>query len=248
MKLVNFFLKYRYLLFRRWLKKTVDYSGKTLVFSDNFKTLDNWNVKDGEFYNDNDVWFSKEALQITNEGLLITCKKDKSWHESWNGNRETTWTSGMIDTRGIFEHSYGTWFFEAQICSSWPAIWLLHRERKEPGYERDQITPEVDIMEVCKGEDVRHTIHFGYSNTVYKTHEIGSDIFKCDNQLHSFAVSMSPRSYKFYIDGILTAWFKSPNKDFTTDTVCYMIINNAASKYNDDDLYNFIIKTVKIFE
>ena len=234
------------MLFRKWFKKPYSPTGK-LIFSENFKTLDNFNVTDGEFYGDNDVWFSKEAVQITDSGVRIACFKDKLLHKSWNGERETTWTSGLLDSRGKFEYSFGTWVFEAKICNSWPAIWLLHNERNEPGYERVQITPEVDIMEVCKGNKVRHTVHFGYSNTVYKTHEIGSNIFKCDNQVHTFAVAMSPKGYKFYIDGILTAHFKTKNKEFISNVPCYLIINNAASKYNNENYYDFTIKSYKVY-
>lgn len=242
---LNFLLKLRYRLFRKWCRK-VDFSSRPLVFSDDFKTLDNFNVKDKEFYNDNDVWFSKDTVQLIDGGVRIVCKKDISWHKSWNGERQTTWTSGMIDTTNKFEYSFGTWVFEAKICNSWPAIWLLRKDRKVPGYERVQITPEVDIMEVCKGK-VRHTVHYGYSNTVYRTSEKGSNIFKCDDQLHTFAVSMNTKGYKFYIDGILTAWLKSKNPEFVSDAPCRLIINNAASPPNNDDSYDLVIKSVKVF-
>jgi beta-glucanase (GH16 family) len=243
---INFILPWRYRLFRKWCKP-VDFSNGKLVFSDDFRNLDNFNVKDNEFYNDNDVWFSKEAVIPTDEGLKIVCRKDPAHHTSWNGDRQTTWTSGMIDTRDKFEHPHGTWVFEAKICNSWPAIWLLRRDRKEPGYERVQITPEVDIVEICKGY-LRHTVHYGYSNTVYKTHEKGSDIFKCDNLFHTYAVVMSPKGYKFYVDGILTASLKSKHPDFTSYAPCYLIINNAASKPNNDDQYDFIIRSVRVYQ
>lgn len=44
---------------------------------------------------------------------------------------------------------------------------------------------------------------------MFRTYEIGHNLFKCDSKVHNFAVAMSPKAYKFYVDGILTATFKS---------------------------------------
>lgn len=42
-------------------------SERQLMFSSDLKDLSQFNVKDNEFYNDNDVWFTNDAIKLTNE-------------------------------------------------------------------------------------------------------------------------------------------------------------------------------------
>ena len=50
----NLLLKIKFNLLKSFCKK-LDLSNRILLFEDNFKNLDNFNVKDKEFYNDNSV-------------------------------------------------------------------------------------------------------------------------------------------------------------------------------------------------
>ena len=245
-RIANLYLKVRFMLFRKYVKKT-DFSNRKLVFSDDFKTLDNFEIENADFYNDNSVWFEKESIKLTNEGVSIVCYKDKKEHTSWRGTRVTDWTSGVMTTSKTFTLSKGVWVVEAKICDSWPAIWLLKNGRPVVGYDREQITPEIDVMEVMKHRWVRHTLHYGYSNTVYRKYGIGSNIFKCDNEFHEFAVELLDNGYKFYIDGVCTARYKSNNPEFVTDSPNFILLNNAAHKYTTKDT-DFVIKSVKAYE
>ena len=85
----------------------LDVSSRELLFEDSLKTLQNFNIDDQVFYNDNDVWFSKEMLSMSDSGLVIKCIKDTSYHEDWRLKKVSNWTSGMINTRGKIEFSNG---------------------------------------------------------------------------------------------------------------------------------------------
>lgn len=235
------------MLFKRWVNK-VDFTlGKELVYSNTFKDLQGLNVKDGEFYNDNDVWLSKDCVSVTPFGLEIVCKKDPATYTSWQGTRSVNWISGMVYTRGLFELVNGIWVFEAKACESWPAIWLLKKEHMEPGFTGEKIIPEVDIMEVCNGV-LRTTIHYGYSDVYYRLHGIGSKIVKPDDKFHQFAVELLPTGYKFYFDQILVSEFHSDDPDFVSDYPCYVVINNAADEYSKESEYKIIVKSMKVYK
>jgi len=244
-RLENIYLKLRFMLFKKWLKKK-SFSDRKLVFSDNFANLDNFTVKHNEFYNDNDVWFSKDAVSLVPDGVSIKCYKDKATRTTYQGERTTNWTSGMIDTYNTFSHSKGVWLIESNVCESWIAIWLLKKGRKILGYNREQITPEIDIMEIIKHK-IRHTVHYGYANDIYRKYGIGSSIIRNDNKFHEFAVELLDNGYNFYTDGILTAKFRTKDPEFVTNDSNYLLLNNAADWLTKENT-EFIIKSVKVYE
>jgi len=261
-----FYLKIRYLLFKNILKKK-DFSNRTLIYNEDFNSLNNFEIRDKEFYNDNPVWFSKDTVYLSNKGVHIRCYKDAKTHTSWQGTRDATHTSGMITTRDTFVYPNGVWVVTAKPCNSWCAIWLLKRDRLEPNYNRTQITPEIDILEILyKNHKVKHGIAYGYSDTKYCTNGIGSKgIVKCDNKFHEYAVEILNNGYKFYIDGILTTkllikndkliktnsnnkctLIKNP-KDFVTQCPNYILLNNASDQYTTENT-EFVIKNIKLYE
>ncbi len=89
----------------------------------------------------------------------------------------------------------------------------------------DQITPEVDIMEIIHGK-IQHTIHYGYSNQEYRTTEWNAKRGKpIPGKKYEFSVELTKTGYKFYIDRILTAVLT--NKKSITTAGAYLILNNA---------------------
>ena len=245
-RIANIYLKVRYNLFKKWLKKK-DFSDRKLLFSDDFKNLDNFEIKDNEFYNDHLIWFSKDAVKLTDEGVSIVCYKDNQTRTTWQGTRNCKWTTGMITTYKKIQFSKGVWVITAKPSDCWPAIWLLKYDRKEPGYDRNQITPEIDIMETMRHREIRHTVHYGYSDVVYRRYGIGSDVYRNDNKFHEFAVELLDNGYKFYVDGILTARFKTKNPEFVTNYPNYLLLNNAAHTNSTKDT-DFVVKSVKFYE
>lgn len=242
----NIITKLIYNLFRNKARR-LDLSSRTLVFSDDMKTLDNFTIKDNEFYNDNDVWFTKDMVEIVPEGICLHLKKDWQVHETWQGKRRTKWKAGMIDTTGKVEQSLGVWVVETNNCDSWPAIWLLKNAREVIGHTKKTIIPEIDVMEVIKHK-VRHTLHYGYVDTdEYRKTGTGSSIFKFDNLFHEFAVELLPDGYDFFIDGYLSATFRSEDPEFVTLDPNFLILNNAGDRWTANET-KFIIKSVKVYK
>lgn len=249
--MMNLFLRLRYLLLKKYIKK-VTFDDRRLIFSDDFRTLTNFRVKDKEFYNENDTWFSKQMVRIVPEGVELLCVKDRAEHESWQGKRTTNYTAGMIDTYetlgGIMKY-YGlrnVWEIEAKLPESWAAIWLMRYEHNEPGYERHQITPEIDIAEVNSGV-IGSSIHYGYSDVKYTKSSVTNNIVKPDGKFHKYAVEMLPHGYNFYIDGVLVSSFMNEDPEFVSGVPCYLILNNASNKDCAEDSYSMIIKSVKVY-
>jgi len=246
--IINYYLKIRFILFKRWIKK-IDFTTRHRIFYDNFATLNNWTITDGEFYNDNPVWFSKDTIHATNEGLQIDCYYDYRQHTSWQRTDYANYTSGMVTTRDNFLMSNGVWVINAKPCDSWCAIWLLKKDRYEPGYTKQTIIPEIDILEILdKKHKAKHTIHYGYSDEVYKTKWMGTKgIVRNDNNFHEFAVELLSDGYNFYIDGIQTGYFRSDDPEFITNYSNYILLNNASDKYTTKNT-SFIIKSVTAYK
>lgn len=101
-------------------------------------------------------------------------------------------------------------------------------------------------MEVISG-DFRHTVHYGYAETVYRRTSTGSSIFKQDNEFHEFAVDILDNGYDFYIDGILTCKLRSKDPEFVTNYPNHLIINNAAHPYSTKNT-EMIIKSIKVYK
>lgn len=241
---LNALLRARYNLFGSTIKRK-DFSDRKLVFSDDFRDLNNFQVKDEVAYNENPIWLSKNAVQLVPDGVSIKCWKETATH--FYGKQVTTnWVTGMLDTRETFNHSNGLWVITAKVGNSWPAIWLLKRDRNVPGFKRTQITPEVDIMEVIRGK-FRHTVHYGYEEHVYRTTSKGMNVCKWDDEFHEFAVDIHGKGYDFYIDGILTCKLRSNHPDFVTDHPSFLILNNASHPYTTDES-EMIIKSVRVYE
>jgi beta-glucanase (GH16 family) len=224
----------------------LDVSSRELLFEDSLKTLQNFNIDDQVFYNDNDVWFSKEMLSMSDSGLVIRCIKDTSYHEDWRLKKVSNWTSGMINTRGKIEFSNGLWIIEAKLNSGWPAIWLLKNDYIPEGFSKAKIIPEIDIVETIHNK-FRHTVHWGYSDDAYRLYETGKNIGLYDDMLHAFAVDCLPDGYDFYIDGIRTASFRSNDPQFVSNEKNYLIINNAATSEDSEETI-MIIKSIKIYK
>lgn len=242
--MINLLLKIRYILFKRFCKK-VNFSKRKLVFSDDFKTLDNFTIREG-FYNQNSVWFQKECISLSNDGLVIQCKEDNKYHESWDGARVTKWKSGLVDTREKFEFSKGLWVIEAKFNGGWPAIWLLKVGHIPTGFEKDKIIPEVDIMETIHGK-FRQTVHWGYSETQYRLYETGHNICKYDTDFHTFAVDLLDNGYNFYIDGILTSRFRNNNSEFVSNEKNYLLLNSA-NDVDTSDQSDVVFRSVRVYE
>jgi len=213
------------------------------MFHDDFRNLNNWNVADQVPYDNTEIWFEKWAVGTTNEGVILFCQENA--YEDINAK----YISGRIDTRNEFMFSNGLVVVNAKICDSFCAVWLLKDDHKVEGYDRNQIIPEIDILENIRGKQ-RHTVHYGYWNddTKYTRTSVGSSIFKADNKWHEYAVDCKADGYDFYVDRILTATFKSKDPEFVSDAKHYIIINNGAKSDSKSKNTEFIIKDIKVYK
>lgn len=138
-------------------------------------------------------------LRLDGQGnLVIEARKEQP---------EGQWTSGRMNTRGLFTQSYGR--FEARMKlpkgqGLWPAFWLLGANSKSAGWPG---CGEIDIMENL-GHDpskVHGSMHGpGYSGGHPLTGSYvlpGSRTFADD--FHVFAVEWEPNVVRFYVDDVL---------------------------------------------
>lgn len=244
-KILNEFLKLRYNLGLG--KKTLDLTGRVLQLNVIFTSFSRWTqffeITNNEPYPNTEVLFKASMVRIDEKTntLKIDC-----WETV---NNSYKYLSGRITTLGKFELSYGLWVIEAKLCDSFPAIWLLKKQRNIKGYNRVQITPEIDIAENIKGK-VRHTVHYGYleEGQGYARTSYGSSIFENDNRWHEYAVDCRKDGYDFYIDGILTCRMRTPDREFVSPDPHYLIINNAANEWSKSKETTFSIRSVKVFK
>ncbi len=111
----------------------------------------------------------------------------------------------------------------------------------------DHITPEVDFMEIMDRK-IQHTVHYGYSNQVYRTTEWNVKRGKPNlNKEYEFAVELTKTGYRFYIDRVLTAVLSDPES--ISDSGAYLIINNAKHEgITQGDNSVFEISEVKFYQ
>jgi len=224
----------------------VEFVGDT-VFHTTFKTLDGFRIYDNDFYNDNDVWFSEDAIELTEEGLILKCYKDTCSHESWNGSRITSWTAGAIDTKPIFKYPYGTWIVVAKTDKSMSAIWMLKDEHFVEGYEKHKIIPEIDLMEIVH-DKFKSTIHWGYMDDGYRRYDDGYYVQPWDGNWHEYAVVLLEDGYDFYFDKRKVCSLRSKNKEFVSDASNFLILNNACDSTMCEENYNMYIKSITVLK
>jgi beta-glucanase (GH16 family) len=129
--------------------------------------------------------------------LAITARK-----ESYRGQE---YTSGRINTRGLFEHTLGR--FEARIRlpvgqGIWPAFWLLGANFETVGWPA---CGEIDIMEY-RGQEpsvVHGSLHgAGYSGGEAVTGRVELEGESFDDDLHVFAVEWDADWITWMVDGV----------------------------------------------
>lgn len=153
--------------------------GWTLVFSDEFNRPGlpdpaKWRYEEGWVRNREAQWYTKADPSNTNcqDGLLHLTgrkldtprpnpylnKKGAPWY--YDPTRPTIdYTSGSIETRGLFDFQYGRVDVRARLPQGqgvWPAIWTLGSKGRHPA------CGEIDIMEYVwsSPQSVWSTLHF----------------------------------------------------------------------------------------
>ena len=185
-----------------------------LVWSDEFNgnALDEtkWAYETGSAYNNEQQYYTKENVSVSNGSLKITAKK-----ESKNGYK---YTSGRLETitengEALFSTKYGK--IEARIKlpkgnGLWPAFWMQPVDRE---YGSWPLSGEIDIME-ARGRitnEVNGAIHFGESRPFNKqindtyTFSSGEDF----TDYHVYAVEWKENEIIWSVDGV--EYFRTSN-------------------------------------
>ncbi|KAA3658753.1 MAG: glycoside hydrolase family 16 protein [Calditrichaeota bacterium] len=135
-------------------------------------------------------------VSLDGEGnLAIVARK-----ENYKGS---AYTSARINTRGLFETTYGRFEVRMQMPwgqGLWPAFWLLGVDYQTVGWPQ---CGEIDILEYRGQEPTRvhGTVHgpgyFG-GNGVSNHYDIIGGRF--DNSFHLFAIEWEKDEIRFYVD------------------------------------------------
>jgi beta-glucanase (GH16 family)/Ca2+-binding RTX toxin-like protein len=216
-----------------------------LTFEDNFDTLSIWdhslatgrwradfggNLKDqwaytlvsnGEvqayvqpgFQGRGEKDIDENPFSISGGVLTITAARTSAEDAFATWNRD--FTSGMLNTLGLFEQKYGYFEIRAELptaVGSWPAFWMIPR-----GNDGSR---EGDIMEALAA-----TPNYHYARALGGADTIFDNSFKSDpGGFHTYGMLWTPSTVTFYYDGVATLTGRTPAT--WTDPMA-MIVNLA---------------------
>jgi beta-glucanase (GH16 family) len=132
------------------------------------------------------------------------------------GGRTRPYASGMINTDGKFQFTYG--FMQARIwlpgrsgqVSNWPAFWADGQNWPRTG--------EIDVLEGLGGRACWHFIN----PAAVRGHCVAGTFY---NGWHTFGADWEPRSITYYYDGRVVGTIRSG----ITHAPMYLILNNATT-------------------
>ncbi|WP_309090934.1 family 16 glycosylhydrolase [Phenylobacterium sp.] len=146
-------------------------------------------VKPG-FYGRGDQDIDVNPFSIANGVLTITAARTspEDAYATWNRD----FTSGMLNTLGMFEQKYGYFEIRAELptaVGSWPAFWMI--PRKADG------SVEGDIMEALAA-----TPNYHYSRALGGDGTIYDNSYKTDpSGFHTYGMLWTRDTVTFYYDG-----------------------------------------------
>ncbi len=192
----------------------------SIVFEDNFDTeLDNtkWQHKvtkciDRGFLN----YYNKDRA-FTKDGYLVSRAYDTggSMNSSTSKGGKKICLTGAVDTKGLFEHSYGYYEFKVlphQVGGMRATISIIAGDMDKEGKECPcdgwgKYGAEIRIVEMFRNFGINHNIGWdGYGENhkeaIYRSNTNHIDIY--DGKFHKFALRWSPNEYIFLVDDIIT--------------------------------------------
>lgn len=184
----------------------IDYSDPaqgSLAFSDEFNQgpIDRtkWNVRDQDRLGHDYARLLAGNVGIYRGSLYLTAKREQS--------KDRNYTSGYVDTEGLFSQEYGRWEIRAKLplkpnasAGMWPAFWL--RPDNAPG--------ELDILEAWgtpanPDRTFPGTYLYGIHNDTHNSQKYivgwGKKTGRLDTDFHVFAVDRSQDCLRFSVDG-----------------------------------------------
>jgi beta-glucanase (GH16 family) len=189
-----------------------------------------WMVFDGHLIKNHELqYYDPEDVYLENGCLVLRSRQHDppvtrphpSGHDA-----EFEFTSGLVETPGLFAHTFGWIEVRAKLPSTqgiWPAHWMLGDNFHEIGWPR---SGEIDIVEYI-GDDV-DTVHFSrhwgdpyvYRGTSYS----GPDFFQ---DFHTFAMHWTAEEMSWYVDGSLRYRTSITDAGDIFQKPFYLILNTA---------------------
>ncbi len=173
-----------------------------LIWSDEFDGLKLDESKWEHHHRDMDKrrlgYIAHDAVYLDGKGHLVIKVYEK----------DGKYFSGIIHTKGKFEHKYGYWVARCKLPQEeghWPAFWINDQPAK---FDPDDQATEIDIMEypTILKDRIHHNLHWFIDGKRENHQHAGhNDIMPGVSEgFHTFAVEWTPQEYVFYVDGKVT--------------------------------------------
>jgi len=170
-----------------------------LVWGDEFtgKTLDakKWQAMEGPRRGH---WWRAKSAFLDGKGHVVL-RTEKV------GER---YASPCIRTKGLYEKAFGFFAVRCKLPSQpghWCAFWTMCDGVTKIG-DSGRDGTEIDIFEwPWRDGRVQHTLHWdGYGKAHKSKGHVSKPKGVNDGAWHQFAISWTPKEYRFYVDGALT--------------------------------------------
>ena len=187
---------------------------KKLIWADEFNYTGlpdpkKWTYEEGKIRNNEAQYYTKERAEnvcVKDGNLIITARKESF--------RNADYTSGSINTKGLFEFTGGRIEVRAKIPAGrgvWPAIWTLGTNIRQVGWPA---CGEIDIMEFVGYEpDIIyanvHTKDYNHSKGTGRGDKIKTE--RPFDGFHVYAVEWHEDRMDFYFDN--TKYFTCERKN-----------------------------------
>lgn len=200
----------------------------TSVDRSKWQVLDAHLIKNGElqYYDPEDVYLDGGRLVLRSryhDPPVVRPHPDGS-------DAEFEYTSGLVESAGLFSHTYGWIEIRAKLPSTqgiWPAHWMLGDGYPAVDWPR---CGEIDITEHVgyDPDTVFFTRHWG-DPYVYRGSSFTGPVFSRD--FHTFAIHWTAEEMAWYVDGSLRFLTSTTDAGDIFRKPFYLILNTAVGGY-----------------
>ncbi|MBC7425611.1 MAG: glycoside hydrolase family 16 protein [Bacteroidia bacterium] len=241
---------------------SINKKGYTLVFNDDFDSLDHKKWRIGQAWGEyipgfQHQYFAKNAVQTSNGYLYLNTINESKQFKILDSMVTMPYGVGLINSDMSFMQKYGYFEIRSKNPSgpaTWPAFWLTGAHRWPP---------EIDIFEMYGGKTGKgvhrqtYTVHWGRGGTKsrgYLTKHLNLP-HNTDTAFHVYACDWSAKRIKFYTDGKLIRSQRVGKKlrQWLNDEMVVVINNGLEPKYlknlpADFKSNSFVVDWVRVYK